>query len=452
MTQPSTSPARIADDPAIGATTRSTPVPAAANAAVLERAAASNHGLARMTSGAILSPFTQVRRLLDGIAPGNARPIDLTLGEPRETMPPFIVDKLREAEALYAKYPPIRGSDEVRGAIADFLARRYRLPAPGIIAATEIIVTNGSREGLFTACLPAAGRKPTPVGVGAKPAVLICNPYYQAYLGAALAIDAEPVFLNATAETGHLPNLDAVSNDAALMSRTIALYLCSPANPQGVVAPAAYLDRALRLARQHDFMLFVDECYSEIYSSDPPPGGLEVAITTPERFRNLAVFNSLSKRSNVPGLRSGFVAGDANFIDALAEIRNLISPQVPGPTQHASAAIWADDVHATANRAAYNRKFDVCDRVLAGRFAYVRPAGGFFLWLDMGQFGGGSNAAVTLWQRAGVKVIPGGFLAQTASDGINPGDAYVRIALVQEPTVIEDALLRIVALAGDPAG
>ncbi|MBX9925085.1 MAG: aminotransferase class I/II-fold pyridoxal phosphate-dependent enzyme, partial [Hyphomicrobiaceae bacterium] len=190
---------------------------------------------------------------------------------------------------------------------------------------------------------------------------------------------------------------------------------------------------------------------SEIFSGEPPPGGLEVAMATPDRFRNLAIFNSLSKRSNVPGLRSGFVAGDAVFIDALAEIRNLISPQVPGPTQHASAAIWAEEQHAAVNRAAYNRKFDVCDRVLAGRFGYIRPAGGFFLWLDMSQFGGGSNAAVTLWQGAGVKVIPGGFLAQTASDGINPGDAYVRVALVQEPSVIEDALLRMVALAGDRA-
>ncbi|MDZ4841517.1 MAG: aminotransferase class I/II-fold pyridoxal phosphate-dependent enzyme [Hyphomicrobium aestuarii] len=403
------------------------------------------HGLARMATGAIVSPFTRLRRLLDGIAPGHARPIDLTLGEPRETMPTFIVDKLREAEALYAKYPPIRGSDELRGAIADYLARRYRLTAQGVDPATEIIATNGSREGLFTACLPAAGRKTLPANI--KPAVLLCNPYYQAYLGAALTVDAEPVFLNATAATGHLPDLEAIASDTALLDRTIALYICSPANPQGAVASASYIARALELARAHDFMLFLDECYSEIYSSDPPPGGLEVASTTPQRFANLAVFNSLSKRSNLPGLRSGFVAGDSAFIESLAEIRNLIAPQMPGPTQHASAAVWAEEQHVSMNRAAYNLKFDVCDRVLTGgKFGYRRPAGGFFLWLDVSTFGGGINAAVTLWQRAGVKVIPGGFLAQTAHDGTNPGDAYVRVALVHEPAVIEDALQRMVAL------
>lgn len=417
-------------------------VSVAANAADLVFA---HPSLAAMTGGTILSPFTRLRRLLEGIPPGHERPIDLTLGEPRETMPAFVVDRIAEAAALFGKYPPIRGSDEVRGAVAEFLGRRYRLQRPGIDPATEIIVTNGSREGLFTACLPAAGRKRLPVGV--RPAVLICNPYYQAYLGAALAVGAEPVFLDATAATGHLPDLETIAGDAALLQRTIALYLCSPANPQGAVASATYIARALELARDGDFMLFLDECYSEIYSSEPPAGGLEVAIGTSDRFRNLAVFNSLSKRSNLPGLRSGFVAGDADFIEALSEIRNLIAPQVPGPTQHASAAIWAEEQHASANRAAYNRKFDVCDRILTGgRFGYYRPAGGFFLWLDMSKLGGGGNAAVTLWQQAGVKVIPGGFLAQTGSSGTNPGDAYVRVALVQEPAVIEEALLRMVAL------
>jgi N-succinyldiaminopimelate aminotransferase len=402
-----------------------------------------NSGLHALTSGEILSPFTRLRRLLDGIAPGHERPIDLTLGEPRETMPSFIVDKLREVEGLYAKYPPIRGSDELRGAIGDFLVRRYRLPTP-IDIATEIIPTNGSREGLFTACLPAAGRKALPPGV--KPAVLLCNPYYQAYIGAALAVNADPIYLNATAATGHLPDLDAIANDTALLDRTIAFYLCSPANPQGAVASAAYIQRALALARKHDFMLFFDECYSEIYSDVPPTGGLEVAATTPERFANIVVFNSLSKRSNLPGLRSGFCAGDGAFLDTLAEIRNSIAPQVPGPTQHASAAVWAEEQHVSANRAAYRAKFDLCDQILGTRFGYQRPAGGFFLWLDVGQFGGGSNWAVTLWQRTGVKVLPGSFLAQTANDGVNPGENYVRVALVQDLTTLQDALERMIAL------
>jgi aspartate/methionine/tyrosine aminotransferase len=396
-----------------------------------------------MTTGAVMSPFTRLRRLLDGLSPGHARPIDLTLGEPRETMPGFVVDKLREAEALYAKYPPIRGSDELRGAIAGFLTRRYRFDRP-VDPACEIIPTNGSREGLATALLPAAGRRQFAPGV--QPAVLLCNPYYQAYLGAALAIGAEPVFLDATAATGHLPDLDALEARPDVLARAVAFYLCSPANPQGVIASAAYIGRALALARTHGFMLFVDECYSEIYTGAPPPGGLEVAAATPERFANIVVFNSLSKRSNLPGLRSGFVAGDATLIDALAEIRNLIAPQVPGPTQHASAAVWAEEQHATANRLAYRRKFDVCDRILGTRFGYVRPGGGFFLWLDVSELGGGERAALTLWQTAGVKVIPGGYLASTGPDGTNPGDPYVRVALVQDPATIEDALVRVTAL------
>jgi aspartate/methionine/tyrosine aminotransferase len=261
-----------------------------------------------------------------------------------------------------------------------------------------------------------------------------------------LAVQAEPVFLNATAATGHLPDLERLAADAALLDRTIAFYLCSPANPQGAVADRAYIARAPELARAHDFILFLDECYSELYATAPPTGGLEVAATKADRFRNLVVFNSLSKRSSLPGLRSGFCAGDAGFLQTLAEIRNLIAPQMPGPTQHASAAIWSDERHVDANRQAYREKYDVCDEVLAGRFGHRRPAGGFFLWLNMSQFGGGGDATLTLWQRSGVKVLPGAYLAQADREGINPGEDYVRIALVHDRAVIQEALERIVSV------
>lgn len=395
--------------------------------------------LASLADGTILSPFSRLRQLLDGIPPGE-RPIDLTLGEPRETMPGFIAEKITEAEALFAKYPPIRGSDELRRAIADWIGRRYGLG--GIVdPAREILPCNGSREGLFYAAFPAVGRKRE---LRRRPAILMCNPFYQAYLGGALAAGAEPVFLNATAATRHLPDLDALEADSDLLARTAALYLCSPANPQGAVADAAYIARALDLARTYDFLLFFDECYSEIYSAAPPVGALEVAAKTPERFRNLVVFNSLSKRSNLPGLRSGFSAGDAGFLDTLFEVRNLIGPQMPGPTQHASAAAWAEEQHVTANRLAYAAKYDVADAVLGTRFGYCRPAGGFFLWLDMGVIGGGEYAALTLWKRFGVKVIPGAYLAQTGRDGTNPGAPYVRIALVHDAGTIGEALERVV--------
>jgi N-succinyldiaminopimelate aminotransferase len=397
--------------------------------------------LSTLTSGAILSPFTQLRRLLNGIEPGHAKSIELTIGEPREAMPEFIVAKLNEASALYGKYPPIRGTDELRGAIAAWLARRYVISG-WVDPACEILALNGSREGLFFACLPAVGRKL----VDGQPAILMCNPYYSAYVAGALGVGAEAVYLNATRETGYLPDLDELERDDDLLARTCALFINSPANPQGVVANRGYILKALNLARAHNFMLFLDECYSEIYVDVAPVSGLEVAAATPQRFANLVVFNSLSKRSNLPGLRSGFCAGDPAFLETYAEIRNMCAPTVPGPVQHASAAAWGDEAHVEAARRAYGEKFAIADEVLGSRYGYKRPAGGFCLWLDMSQFGGGSDATVTLWKRSGVKVIPGSFLAQTGRDGTNPGANYVRVALVQDPATIREALERTVAV------
>lgn len=398
-------------------------------------------GLAALANGAVLSPFTQLRKLLGTTPAGHPDVIDLTIGEPREPMPAFVVDKLIEATSGYAQYPPIRGTAALREAISSWAGRRY-----GAAAAPdpdrEILPINGSREGLFLAALPAAGRR----NVSGRPAILMCNPYYSAYIGGALAVDAEPVYLNATEATGFLPDLDALAADKALLERTVAFYLCSPANPQGAVASRAYIGRALELARRYDFMLLFDECYSEIYSDAPPPGALEVAATTPERFANLIVFNSLSKRSNLPGLRSGFCAGDARFIETFAELRNMVAPQVPGPTQHVSAAVWSDEAHVDMNRAAYREKYDVCDRLLAGKYGYRRPAGGFFLWLDVSKFGGSAQATVTLWQRAGVKVLPGAYLAQAGRDGTNPGADYLRLALVRDAATVGQALERLVVV------
>jgi aspartate/methionine/tyrosine aminotransferase len=397
--------------------------------------------LSSLTSGAISSPFSQLRSLLAGIPPGHAQPVDLTIGEPREAMPDFLGLKLNEAVALYGKYPPIRGSEDLRLAISAWLSQRYGL-STAVNPEREILVLNGSREGLFFACLPAVGRK----AFKACPAILMCNPYYSAYPAGAIAAGAEPIFLNATRESGFLPDLDAIARDGELLARTAALFICSPSNPQGAVAGRSYILKALELARAHDFMLFLDECYSEIYTQAAPVGGLEVAATTPGRFANLVVFNSLSKRSNLPGLRSGFCAGDAAFLQIYGEVRNMCAPTVPLPVQHASAAVWRDETHVEATRAAYRQKFAIADRMLAGRYGYRRPAGGFCLWLEMSQFGGGADAAVTLWKHAGVKVIPGGFLAQIGNDGTNPGADYVRVALVQNPALIQEALERTISV------
>ena len=397
------------------------------------------HGLAALAQGAVLSPFTRTRRLLERAKPGHTRPIDLTIGDPREAMPPFVAERVKESSALFGTYPKIRGSDELRKAIAAWIGRRYGI-GDAIDPMREVLPVSGSREGLFYAAIPAVGRK----RVAGRPAVLIVNPFYQSYLGAALAVNAEPIFLNATAETGHLPDLDALAREPDLLARTAALYLCSPANPQGAVADAAYIGTALQLARQHDFMLFFDECYSEIYTRQPPLGALQVALQTPERFKNLVVFNSLSKRSNLPGLRSGFLAGDGVFLETLAEIRNMVAPTMPGPIQHLSAAVWSDEAHVQAIRAAYRVKFDVCDEVLGSRFGYARPDGGFFLWLDMSNLGGAEDAALTIWQAGGVRVVPGAYLAEPDRAGVNPGASYVRVALVEDAATVQEALERLV--------
>lgn len=404
----------------------------------MSRTAAPVSGLNALADGLILSPFTRINRLLGDLQPGHKKPIIMTAGDPTEEPPGFIIDKMREAEKTLGTYPKIRGSDELRNAIAEWIGRRYNMPGQ-IDPMREIHPINGSREGLFFAALPAVGRKRVD-----RPAMLLPNPFYQAYLGATYGTNAEPVFLNATEETGHLPDLDALEKNEATLRRAAAFYLCSPANPQGAMAPAAYIARALDLARKYDFMLFFDECYSEIYNGEAPVGGLEVAVKTPERFKNIVVFNSLSKRSNLPGMRSGLAAGDGDFLETFAEIRNLTAPQMPGPVQHASAAVWSEEQHAVRIRQAYRAKFDVCDQVLGNKFGYKKPAGGFFLWLNMKHLGGGTNATVTLWQRAGVKVTPGSFLAQDDSTGFNPGKDYIRVALVHDTATIREALTRIV--------
>jgi aspartate/methionine/tyrosine aminotransferase len=276
--------------------------------------------------------------------------------------------------------------------------------------------------------------------------VLIPNPFYQAYAAAAAASGAEPVFLESDAATQFLPALDGI--DEAVLQRTAAFYLCSPSNPQGAVADRGYLAGAIALARRFDFMLFADECYSEIYSDAPPPGALETASAADGSFANVVTFNSLSKRSGLPGLRSGVVAGDPDFIAPFARFRNVACPQVPLPIQHASVEAWSDEAHVAEGRALYCANFDRADAMLQGRYGYRRPQGGFFLWLDMAAHGGGEVAAKTLWKGCGVRLLPGTYLAREGAGGANPGRNHVRVALVHAPHTTGEALERIVATLG----
>ena len=389
----------------------------------------------------VRSPFARLTLLLEGLAPG-ASAIDLSLGEPKALVPSFLGPTLQEHLSEFGRYPPIKGIPALRQAIADWMGRRYPILKGRIDAESHVLPLNGSREGLFSAIFPALARKPKTE----RPVVLIPNPFYQAYGAAAAASGATPVFLSSSAEAGFLPELEAI--DEALLARTVAFYLCTPSNPQGAVAGRSYLARAIALARRFDFLLFADECYSEIYGDTPPPGVLETAYGETGSIANVVSFQSLSKRSGLPGLRSGFVAGDKEFIAAFGRFRNVACPQVPLPVQHVSAKAWADERHVEEGRALYGKNLAIADALLKGRYGYRRPAGSFFLWLDLAAFGGGEEAAKTLWKGCGVRVLPGAYLAKAEPDGVNPGTDYIRVALVHDADTTREALSRVVATLG----
>lgn len=386
----------------------------------------------------VRSPFVRLAALLEGIEPG-ASPINLSLGEPKALLPSFVGPVLQEHLHAFGRYPPIKGIAPLREAITAWMGRRYPVLKGEIDAESHVLPLNGSREGLFSAIFPAVARK----AAAERPAVLIPNPFYQAYGAAAAAAGAEPIFLPSTSETEFLPALETI--DESLLKRTAVFYLCTPSNPQGAVAGREYLAAVIAFARRFDFLLFVDECYSEIYRDVPPPGALETAFGATQSLANVVAFNSLSKRSGLPGLRSGFVAGDPDFIAAYLRFRNVACPQVPLPIQHVSVAAWNDERHVEQGRALYTENFAIADSVLGSRYGYRQPQGSFFLWLNMAAFGGGEAAATTLWKGCGVRVLPGAYLAQAGPDGANPGTDYIRVALVHDAETTREALKRIVA-------
>ena len=384
------------------------------------------------------SPFVRLRELLGNSQPGMPA-ISLAVGEPQHAVPSFVGPILAAHIEEFGRYPMNKGLDAFCGAAADWLGRRFPLPRP-VDPNTEVLILNGSREGLFTGAMAAerwAG------GRSGRPAILMPNPFYGAYEAGALAAHCEPVYLPATAATGFLPDLDAIPKE--LLSRTVAFFLASPANPQGSVADTTYLARAVKLARQHGFVLFSDECYSEIYTQHVPPSALQVAGPN---FENVTVFQSLSKRSNLPGLRVGFAAGDRSFMNTFLDLRNVAAPQVPLPAQRVAIAAYADETHVEDNRRLYALKFDLADQILGGRYGYRRPAGGFLLWLDVSQYGGDEVVTLRLWKEAGLRVVPGRYTARDQADGFNPGAGYIRVALVQDAQVTADALHRLVAVLG----
>ena len=384
------------------------------------------------------SPFVRLTELIAGIEPGKPA-INLSVGEPQHAIPPFVEPTLAAHLAEFGRYPANKGIEPFRRAVADWLGRRYALPRP-VDPETEVLVLSGTREGLFLAAISAVRWVGPRDG---QPAVLIPNPFYAAYAAGALAAGCEPVYLPATRASGFLPDLDAL--DEKLLARTVACYIASPSNPQGAVAGHRYLARLAALARRFGFLVFADECYGEIYSEHKPAGMLEAS--GPD-FANVVIFHSLSKRSSLPGLRVGFAAGDRRFLGPFLELRNVAAPQVPTPAQHVAIAAYGDEAHVEENRKLYSAKFDLADQIIGDRYGYVRPAGGIFLWLDVSKHGGSEIATKRLWAEAGVRVVPGRYLAREQADGSNPGADYIRVAMVQDKATTAEALHRIIAVLG----
>ena len=380
-------------------------------------------------------PFERLAQLKKGLVPpGDRQHIALSIGEPGHATPHFIQEALLSHLHGLSRYSNTLGLHELRQAIAAWLARRFALPAENIDPESQILPVNGTREALFSfaQCVLDSGEKPV---------VIMPNPFYQIYEGAALLAGAEPYYVNTLEENGYLPDFDAVPE--AIWRRCRMVYLCSPGNPTGAVLDQTGHQRLLELAERYQFLIAADECYSEIYADEdnPPPGLLQSAHAMGNSaFRRCIVFHSLSKRSNAPGLRSGFVAGDAQVLRRYFQYRTYHGCAMPLPTQHASSAAWQDETHVRQNRQQYREKFTAVLDILDTVCSVSRPPASFYLWLKTPI--ADSEFARRLFAQENITVLPGSFLSRT-SNGIDPGRHHVRIALVAPLQECREAANRI---------
>ena len=358
--------------------------------------------------------WPRLRALLD-VPTKASETINMAIGEPRHAFPAFVGDILAENLQGFRKYPDNNGVSDLLTAIGGFLNRRYGVNVPN----DQILTLNGTREGLYNAAMALC-----PEDKAGKPIILTPNPFYPVYAVAALSVNAAPVFVPAVEESGHLPDFAALSDD--VLNRPAIAYICSPANPQGAVADETYWRSLITLAEKYDFKLFADECYSEIYRDVPPPGALQVAHQMGADPERVMIFHSLSKRSNLPGLRSGFCAGGPQSIARVRQLRAFAGTPLPEPLQAVATAVWNDEAHVDENRALYHRKYEIADDILGHIPGYQSPQAGFFLWLPVDD---GEQAAVKLWQETGVRTLPGAYLSREVN-GENPGAKYIRVAMV----------------------
>ena len=366
-------------------------------------------------------PFQRLTDLLG--SPATPDSLVMSIGEPQHPPPALVAKVLAEQGAGWGKYPPAQGSADFRRAVADWLNRRFALPEGLVDVDKGILPVAGTREALYLIAQ-------TLITPGDKSLVLLPNPFYQVYVGAAVMAGGEPVFVPGAHGPASQPDYSTLPD--AVLARVKLAYLCSPANPQGSVADMDLLKRTIELARRWGFVLAVDECYSEIWDREQPTGALTACAQLGGGTDNVVVFHSLSKRSSVPGLRSGFVAGDVRVMAAFARVRSYGGAATPVPILAAAAALWRDEAHVDENRALYRAKLDIAERVFGTKCGFVRPAGGFFLWLDVGD---GEKAALELWRQANIRVLPGRYLSRG-----DVGDRFIRVALVHDLATTERAL------------
>ena len=384
-------------------------------------------------------PFERLAELKQGLQPPHHLDhIALSIGEPQHPAPHFVIENLIAHLHQLSSYPSTKGSQQLREAIAGWLSRRFDM-SPGLIdPETNLLPVSGTREALFAIAQAVVDRS------AAQPLVFMPNPFYQIYEGAALLAGASPLYLDCLPDNGFLPDLDRV--DAAKWSRCQLIYICTPGNPTGAVMPREYLERLIELAQRYDFVIASDECYSEIYFDEqtPPPGLLGVAADMGnDRFDRCLAFHSLSKRSNLPGLRSGFVAGDARILEKFLLYRTYHGCALPSATQTASTAAWSDENHVVENRGRYRQKFEQVLALLSDTLAPQKPQAGFYLWASTPV--SDTEFAARLYAEQNVTVLPGRFLSRD-HDGGDPGENRVRMALVAPLDECLDAAKRINSL------
>lgn len=381
-------------------------------------------------------PFEKLAQLKQGIVPPIDKPhIALSMGEPTHATPHLIQEALLTHLHGLANYPTTKGIPELRQTIAGWISRRFKIPAEAVNPETQVLPVNGTREALFSfaQCLIDSTKN--------SPVVIMPNPFYQIYEGAALLAGAEPYYLNTLEDSGYLPDFDAVPDE--IWQRCQLIYICSPGNPTGSVIDRASHERLLNLAEKHDFVIASDECYSEIYDDEanPPPGLLQTAYNMGNTaFKRCVIFHSLSKRSNAPGLRSGFVAGDAEILKYYFQYRTYHGCAMPLPTQHASIQAWQDEQHVIENRRLYREKFAAFIDIVGDICTVIKPPASFYVWLKTPI--ADTEFAKQLFAEQNITVLPGSYLSRDC-DGVDPGLNHVRIALVAPLDECIDAAQRI---------